>query len=338
MTVITPPWRQAGLSAALVVAMMLGSLPLAMAENPKIEATLASVNTAEYINPRMQLLFIKKVKEKTDGGLDIKWVGSGQLGGLKENLEAVMAGNLEMCGVNNANLGPLYSGTELFDLPFIFRDYEHMEHVVRGPIGEKVYGELEKTTGIKLIMTGLPDGARSVWNRVHPVNTPEDIKGLKLRVMQAPIMVDTFAELGAIPTPMSSTEVYLAAKQGVIDGAEWGPLGMVEQKSYETAKYYTLTKHFNMPGSVAVNAEWFNSLPPDYQAAIMSAADEARVWFDQTFAADEAAALAKLYKLGMVINEHPDIELFRKAVKPVYDKYAEDVGGWDLINQVINTQ
>jgi tripartite ATP-independent transporter DctP family solute receptor len=338
MSGTTRNFRLAGRSAALAVAMVMASMPLAIAENPKIEATLASVNTAEYINPRMQLLFIEKVKEKTDGALDIKWVGSGQLGGLKENLEAVMAGNLEMCGVNNANLGPLYSGTQLFDLPFIFRDYEHMEHVVRGPIGDKVYGELEKATGIKLIMTGLPDGARSVWNRVRPVNTPEDIRGLKLRVMQAPIMVDTFAELGAIPTPMSSTEVYLAAKQGVIDGAEWGPMGMIEQKSYETAKYYTLTKHFNMPGSVAVNAEWFNSLPPEYQDAIMTSADEARTWFDQTFAADEAAALAKLYKLGMVINEHPDIDLFRKAVKPVYDKYADAVGGWDLINEVIDTK
>ena len=124
----------------------------------------------------------------------------------------------------------------------------------------------------------------------------------------------------------------------MIDGAEWGPLGMVEQKSYETAKYYTLTKHFNMPGSVAVNSEWFNGLPPDYQNAMMEAADEARVWFDETFDADEAGALAKLYDLGMEINENPDIDPFREAVRPVYDKYAEDVGGWDLINEVIATQ
>ena len=328
-----------GLALAFVLSACVdyGSMT-ATTKDPKTDAALASVNTADYTNPRMQLLFIEKVKKKTDGGLDIKWVGSGQLGGLKENLEAIIAGNLEMAGVNNANLGPLYSGTQLFDLPFIFRDYDHMKSVVRGPIGDRVHAELEKATGIKLIMTGLPDGARSVWNRTRPVNSPEDIKGLKLRVMQAPIMVDTFAQLGVIPTPMSSTEVYLAAKQGVIDGAEWGPLGMVEQKSYETAKYYTLTKHFNMPGSVAISAEWFNGLPQDYQGAIMEAADEARAWFDETFHTKEAAALAKLYELGMEINENPDIGPFREAVKPVYDKYAESVGGWDLINEVINTK
>src|SRR5262245_10033700 len=98
----------------------------------KVEATLASVNSADYINPRMQMVFIEKVKQKTNGAVDIKWVGSGQLGGLKENLEAVIAGNLELCGVANANLGPLSPGPMLFDLPFIFRDCEHMKQDVRG--------------------------------------------------------------------------------------------------------------------------------------------------------------------------------------------------------------
>ena len=151
--------KNARMSVAVAAAVIMGSMP-ATAEGPKIEAALASVNTADYTNPRMQLLFIEKVKEKTDGGLDIRWIGSGQLGGLKENLEAIIAGNLEMAGVNNANLGPLYSGTQLFDLPFIFRDYDHMKSVVRGPIGDRVHAGLEKATGIKLIMTGLPDGAR----------------------------------------------------------------------------------------------------------------------------------------------------------------------------------
>ena len=242
----------------------------------------------------MQMVFIEKVKEKTNGGLDIKWVGSGQLGGLKENLEAVIAGNLEMCGVANANLGPLSPGPMLFDLPFIFRDYDHMKKVTRGPIGEKVFKEFEDKTGIMLIMTGLPDGARSIWNEVRPVRTPEDIKGLKLRVMQTPLLVDAFTLLGAIPTPMSSTEVYMAVKQGVIDGAEWGPLGMIEQKSYETAKYYTLTKHLNSPGSVAVSAKWFNSLPSRLPGRDHEASEEARDWFDAEFDKSEAAALEEL--------------------------------------------
>jgi tripartite ATP-independent transporter DctP family solute receptor len=319
-----------GLVALGLVAGLLSMAPsLAIAQ--KVEATLASVNSPAYINPRMQMVFIQKVAEKTNGQVAIKWVGSGQLGGLKENLEAIIAGNLELCGVNNANLAPLYPNTMLFDFPFIFRDYEHMKKVVRGPIGQQVYGEFEQKTGIKLIMTGLPDGARPVLN-------PDDVKGLKLRVMEAPLMVDTFRALGAIPTPMASTEVYMAAKQGVIDGAEWGPLGIIEQKSYETAKYYTLTKHFNMPGSVGMSAKWFNGLKPEHQKAIMEAAEEARAWFDKEFDADEARALAEVKKRGMEIVENPDIERFRTAVKPVYDKYADKVGGWKMIQAVLDTK
>jgi tripartite ATP-independent transporter DctP family solute receptor len=330
--------RGAWIAAAACLPVVLGFAEPAAAQNPQITATLASVNTPSYINPRMQMVFIEKVKEYTNGGLTIEWVGSGQLGGLKENLEAVMAGNLEMCGVANANLGPLSPGPMLFDLPFIFRDYDHMKKVVRGPIGEKIYKEFEEKTGIKLLMTGLPDGARSIWNKVRPVRTPEDVKGLKLRVMQSPLLIDAFSLLGAIPTPMSSTEVYMAVNQGVIDGAEWGPLGMIEQKSYEQAQYYTLTKHLNSPGSVAVSAEWFNSLPPDYQSAILKAAEESRQWFDAEFDKNEAAALAQLHEKGLDIIETPDLAPFIAAVRPVYDKYAEQVGGWEMIQQVLDTK
>ena len=173
----------------VALGLAVGLIPVwpSTAAAQKVEATLASVNSAAYINPRMQMLFIQKVAEKTNGQLTIKWVGSGQLGGLKENLEAVIAGNLEMCGVNNANLAPLYPNTMLFDFPFIFRDYDHMKKVVRGPIGQQVYSDFEQKTGIKLIMTGLPDGARSIWNRRRPVLSPDDVKGLKLRVMEAPL-------------------------------------------------------------------------------------------------------------------------------------------------------
>jgi TRAP-type C4-dicarboxylate transport system substrate-binding protein len=122
----------------VTLGLLAGLIPMwpSTAVAQKVEATLASVNSPAYINPRMQMLFIQKVTEKTNGQLTIKWVGSGQLGGLKENLEAIIGGNLELCGVNNANLAPLYPNTMLFDFPFIFRDYEHMKKVVRGPIGK----------------------------------------------------------------------------------------------------------------------------------------------------------------------------------------------------------
>ncbi len=317
---------------------LVGTFAISRGLRAKVTATFASVNTAAYINPRMQMRFIEEVRQRSNGDIDINWVGSGQLGGLKENLEAIIGGNLEFCGVANANLGPLYAPAQIFDLPFVFRTTDHMVRVTRGPIGQAVWDAIEKKTGIKLIMLGLPDGARSVWNSKRPVHSPADLKGLKIRVIEAPMMIDTFVALGAIPAPMASTEVYMAARQGVIDGAEWSPLGMIEQKSYEEAKYYTLTEHLNSPGSVAMSAAWFNSLSPADQEIILAAADHARSWFDENFAKEEDAALVEVKQKGMDVIEHPDKQPFIAAVKPVYGKYAAQVGGADKIKMIQDVQ
>ena len=114
--------RRAFVHGSLALAAGGLALPaLAFPALAKTQATFASVNTAAYINPRMQLRFIEEVRQRTNGEIDINWVGSGQLGGLKENLELIIAGNLEFCGVANSNLGPLYPPAQLFDLPFMFR-------------------------------------------------------------------------------------------------------------------------------------------------------------------------------------------------------------------------
>jgi tripartite ATP-independent transporter DctP family solute receptor len=225
--------RMTGLGFVAVTVLLGWTLPASAAQ--KVEAALASPNNPEIILVRAMTLFANKVAEKTKGDVTIKVVHSGQLGGMKENFESIMAGNLEMAQVNNAFLANLYPGTTLFDLPFLFRDNEHMKKVVRGPIGQQVYADFEKKIGIKLFMTGLADGPRSVWNRRRAVRVPDDMKGIKLRVMQGPLMVDTFKALGAIPTPMPFPEVYMAAKQGVIDGAEQPPFGVVELKANEVA-------------------------------------------------------------------------------------------------------
>jgi len=303
----------------------------------KTEATDALVMFPGQIVYRAHELFAQKVAEKTKGGLTIKLVGSGQMGGIKENLEAIQAGNLEIAFMNNANLSTLHPNTMLFDLPFIFRDNDHMMRVVRGPIGKQVYAEYEKKTGVKLLMTGMMDGERSVWNAKRPVRTPEDVKGMKVRVMENPIMVDTFRALGALPTPMPSTEMYMAAKQGVIDGGELPPTSTLMQKLYEPAKYYSYTRHFNMPASAAVSAKWFFGLPAEYQKAVLEAAVEAVAWHDKMFAQDEQEAVEKLKSFGMQFNT-ADQAAFQKMMKPVYDKYADKVGGWKMIQAVIDTK
>ena len=330
-------WKAIGILVVLASVLLLPSAARVAEAGQKMQATLASVNAINVI-VKSELLFADKVRAKTNGGLDIKVVYGGALGGMKENFEAIMANNLELAQVNNAFLGTLYSGTMLFDLPFIFRDNEHMKRVVRGPIGQQVYGEFEKKTGMRILMTGLADGPRSTWNRKRLILSPDDMRGMKLRVMENPLMVDSFRALGAIPTPMAFPEIYMAAKQGVIDGGETPPFGVVELKAWEVAKYYSLTKHFAMPSGVGVSAKWFSGLPAEYQRAVMEAADEARAWYDAEFEAVNVEALKEMKKQGVEVNDVADLEQFRKAVKPVYDKYADRVGGWKMIQAVLDTK
>ena len=329
------PMEAVGIS---LISLLMLAWPQAAPAGQKIEATLAAPNGPQLITVRMEDMFVKNIAEKTHGGLVIRLVHSGQLGGTKENLEAIMAGNLEMAQVNNAFLETLYPAVMLFDLPFIFRDNDHMRRVVRGPIGQQIYGELEKKTGIRMLTPGLADGPRSIFNRKHPIRTPEDMKGLKLRVMESPIMVDTFRALGAIPTPMPVMDVYMATRQGVIDGADPPPFAVIDFKGPEVAKYYSLTKHFSMPNNIAVSAKWFDALPKEYQQAVSQAVVEMTAWHDTQFGVEEVASLAEIKKRGMEVNDVADPQAFRNAVKSVYDKYATQAGGWKMIQAVIDTK
>ena len=311
-----------------------GAPAFAQAAAKEYQATFAGILAPSHLLTRAYALFADQVAQKTGGAVKIRLAHSGQLGGIKETLDDTIAGNLEFVQLNNAALGPLYPQAMLFDLPFIFRDNEHMKKVVRGSIGTQIYDGFTEKTGVIVLMAGLADGPRSVWNRVRPVTRPDDMKGMKLRVMESSLMIDSFKALGAVPLPMPFPEVYMAAKQGVIDGAETPPAGLIAMKAPELAKYYSFTNHFSLPAMAGVSAKWFKALPPQYQAAIRESADEARAWYDQEYSKDEDAALAQAKKDGMVVNEVADIAEFRVRMRPVYEKYLSRVGGQAMIDRV----
>jgi tripartite ATP-independent transporter DctP family solute receptor len=316
---------------AAALLMLLASSP-GRAQQHK--ATLSSILAPNHMITRAYQMFADKVAQKTNGAVAIKVAHSAQLGGIKETADDLIAGNLEFAMINNAAIGALYPRAMLFDLPFVFRDNEHMKKVVRGPIGTQLYQEFADKTGMMVLMAGMADGPRSVWNRVRPIQHPDDLKGMKLRVMESSLMIDTFRALGAVPQPMPFPDVYMAAKQGVIDGAETPPAGLLTMKAPELAKYYSFTNHFSLPVELGMNVRWFKSLSPAHQQAILAAADEARAWYDGEYTKDEQASLAAAKKAGMVINEVADLNEFRKRVKPVYDKYLERVGGQAALDKV----
>lgn len=298
-------------------------------------ATLASILARDHLLTRSFNHFVDRVREGTGGSIDIAVIDSGQLGGLKETAEAAISGNLEFTQVNNALLGSFLPQTMLFDLPFLFQSNEHMKNVVRGPIGNKVYGAFEAATGLKILMGGLPDGPRSVWNSKRAIYEPGDLRGLRIRILESAIMTSTFEALGTIPVPMPFPEVYMAAQQGVIDGAETPAGVLLSMRVPEIAKYYSLTKHVALPAAIAVNVEWFNTLTDAERDAIVEASVAARAWYDSEYDRDEARNLAGAAEEGLSINEVNDLSQFRDAVTSVYDTYKERVGGQGAIEEVL---
>lgn len=280
---------------------------------------------------------VEKFKEvleaETDGAVEVSIFPSGQLGGSEEQaVQGVQFGVIDATVVAAGNLAPFVSEIELFNLPFLFRDQEHFYRVLDGPVGQWVGRAIEEKTN-SVFLGYWSFGTRNAWNSVRPVLTPEDFEGLKIRVMGSPILLDTFNAMGAQATNMSWGELYSALQQGVLDGAECGPVDLLLEKLYEVTRYVSLTNHLIGAAPVLFSKKRYDSLPPNVQTAILLAGREAVEAARQAQDALAREALVELEKKG--IEFFPvDKELFRAKVQPVYEKYAEQVGGAALIDRV----
>jgi tripartite ATP-independent transporter DctP family solute receptor len=245
--------------------------------------------------------FKKYVEEKTKGGVQVALYYNSQLGGERESVEQVKNGSLEMA---TASAGPLTTFNKKFmvlDIPFAFDSYEIAWGVLDGPMGQKL---LDSSENINLKgLAYLENGFRHVTNNVRPINGPEDLKGIKIRTMEAPMHMENFKLLGANPTPVPWTELYLTMQQKIVDGQE-NPLANIwEVKMFEVQKYTSLTGHIYDPMPLVANLAWFNKLPKDYQATLQKAAVLAQNYSRYINKAREDAIIAKLTEKGMKVNE-----------------------------------
>jgi len=204
-----------------------------------------------------------------------------------------------------------------------------------GPIGTKMLKKME-TQGWKGLAYG-ERGFRNLTNSKRPVVTPDDVKGLKIRLMQNPIYVDAFKALGANAVPMAWTEALTALQQKTIDGQE-NPLNVIVAfKLYESQKYLSLTRHAYAPNVIMMSMKTWKKLTPEQQAIIQEAATEASK-ANRQYDNDKAAEwLAFLKEQGMEVVEKPDLEAFRKAVEPVYEKYGASFGE-DVLKAIAETK
>jgi len=272
----------------------------------------------------------ERLKEKSGGTLTLDIYPSQQLGSERECLELLQIGSLGMTKVSTGVLENFAPSLKVFGLPFLFRDSEHRFDVLEGKIGEEL---LDASIPKRLKgLTFYDAGSRSFYSKV-PINSPGDLKGLKLRVMESQSAMNMVKNLGGSPTPIAWGELYTALQQGVVDGAENNLPSFYLSRHYEVCKYYVLDEHTALPDELLISTLIWNKLTPQEQqwvkeAAVESAEYEKVIWHEA-----EMKALAEIKKAGVEVIT-PEKNAFRERVKPMYDAFELDPVMKELIEEI----
>jgi len=279
--------------------------------------------------------FGELVKERTNGRYEVQVFHSAQLGQEADTVEQVRAGVID---INRTSLGPwngLIPETTIPSLPYIFRSVEHARKVMNGPIGDEILAAFEPYGVVGLAF--YDGGARSFYNKTKPINSAEDLKGMKFRVMQSDIFVDMVNALGASATPMPYGEVYSAIETGVIDGAENNFPSYDTAKHAEVAKHYSLDEHLIVPEVLVMSKAAWDKLTPEDQEIFRAAAKESvqKQW--ELWDAQVAKSRAIVEAAGSTVTT-PDKQPFIDAMKPVYDKWVTDPKLKDLVARIQATE
>jgi TRAP-type transport system periplasmic protein len=271
----------------------------------------------------------KIIEAKTNGRIKVQVFPSAQLGSETQTIENTQMGVLDINRVSCAPLSEFSKKMGVFSMPYLFRDYAHFRKVLDGPIGVEVGKDLE-SSGLK-VLAYYDSGARSFYNTKRPINTPADLKGLKIRTQKSQVMVDLVNAFGAVATPMSFEEVYSSLQTGVINGAENNAPSYLTTNHYEVAKFFSLNEHARVPDIVLISMKTWNKLSPADQKVVAEAARESEIKQSELWAKYEKDSLDKVKAAGCKINT-PDQAPFREMVKPLYEKYKSQFG--DLVEKI----
>lgn len=308
---------------SLVLMLVVGLSLVSYAAEYTINAGIGlNDKSAQY----KSLLFFKELVEKnSDGRIEVNLYHSSQLGDDREMMEALQMGIQEVTCPSTAPIAPFVNGFKVFDLPFLFPSNEAADYVLDGPIGQGLLDQLEDIGIIGLAYW--ENGYRQLTNNVRAVESPDDVKGLKIRTMENPIHLAAWRAMGANPTPMAFGELFSAMQQGVVDGQEnpWGTIYL--QNFFEVQQYTTDTGHVYSPFVLMISKKFWDKLPEDLQQVVYQAAQKAKLHNRKLNRAMNAEYLGKLKeKMHVTILTPEQRAEFQKAVQPVYDQFAEEIG------------
>jgi tripartite ATP-independent transporter DctP family solute receptor len=270
--------------------------------------------------------FSEIVAAKSGGKIKVKLFAGGSLGNDVTMVSALQGGTQEMTIPDTATLVSQIKDFGVLNFPFLFNNEQEADALLDGPFGDKLLAKLPEKG---LVGLGFwENGFRQTTNSKRPINTVKDYDGLKLRVMQNPLFIDTFKTLGANAVPMAFTELFTAMETKTVDGQE-NPVPTIQASKFnEVQKYLTLTRHTYSVWVLLMSKKYWDTLTPDEQKLLKESAIEARGWERKTIRAAGTKALGELKTAGMKVNELPPAEVakLREKSKPIIAKYSTEFG------------
>jgi TRAP-type transport system periplasmic protein len=262
---------------------------------------------------RAAKLFAEEVEKTSGGKMKVRAIGAAALGPDVQMQQALIGGAQEMMVGSTATLVGISKEMALWDTPFLFNNTKEADAVLDGPIGQKVMDKLPEKGLVGLVYW--ENGFRNLTNSKRAVNKLEDLDGIKLRVMQNNVFLESFKTLGANAVPMPFPELFPALETKTVDGQENPFNTILSSKFYEVQKYLTVTNHVYSPWIVLVSKKWWDGLNKAEQKVLMDAAKKSRDFERQDTRAEAGKALAELKAKGMQINELPPSEAMRMRDK-----------------------
>jgi tripartite ATP-independent transporter DctP family solute receptor len=306
------------------------SAPAAEAPPKEFQITWSSVSVPGDAHTIAMNVFKLELERITDGQIEVELYDSGQLFGQVEGQAAVKRGTLDMVYTGPNWVAQFVPKWSMFAMPYVFKSYEHMSNFFNSDAAQPLYDEVAAETGMRpLAAFYLGTRQLNLRDIGREVRTPQDMKGVKLRMPGSPTWQYMGKTLGANPTPLSFTEVYMGLKTGTVDGQD-NPLPTDKNaKFYEVTKYIILTNHFVNPVMPTMNEQKWQSLGPELQAKVMEALEVARQACDERNLAQEAELVEFFKGEGMTIIE-PDVEPWVKFAQDMYLNDPEITGEWDM--------
>ncbi|MDX1633766.1 MAG: TRAP transporter substrate-binding protein [Marinobacter sp.] len=330
MTIFNRKYLTSAVSG-IAAAVLLGSATVGHAQTTiKLGWTTADSKVDPYAIAAHY--FAEELEAAAPGEFDVQFFPNHQLGDDTAMLQAMQFGTMGAGVITGTQVGTLEPAFQLNDLPFLYANNQQAHRVLDGEVGQELLSLLDSKGIVGL---GFPEaGFRHTINNKGPIRTPEDFKGVKLRVQPSDLFIASFRAIGANPVPMAWSDVFTAVQQGTVDGLEI-PLPVIYANKYpEVTNYLSLTSHTYNALALLMSKQTFEKLSLENQEAVHEAAKRAIERQRATVAANNDEVLAQIKAAGMSVNEVEDVGAFRNKVASVYDEYRGKIGA-DIVNTAL---